>query len=422
MFRDTAAQDRVIAAAPGWRRRLPWIVAGLTVVLLLAWAVPVARRTLSAEATATLARLNVATVARGDFVRDIAADGRVVAAVSPTLYAAAAGTVALKVQAGDRVERDTVLAIIDSPELSNRLAQERAQLAALDIDWQRAKLAARRQQMTVQEAVDRAEVDRKTAAREVERSRKAFEQGAYSELQVLRNEDALEKADFALSRAREDLALEPEQIRFDIESKKLARDRQQLLVGDLARQVEALALRAPVSGQVGQLMVAERASVARDAPLLTVVDLSRLELEIKVPESFARELAPGMPAQINHGGRPWPGEISAVSPEVVAGQVAARVRFADDVPVGLRQNQRLSARVLLDERKNVLTVHRGPFIDAGGGRVAYVIRGDVAERVSIETGATSLNQVEILSGLEAGDRIVISGTDEFNGAQRVVLH
>ena len=153
--------------------------------------------------------------------------------------------------------------------------------------------------MTVQEAVDRAVVDRKTAAREVERSRKAYEQGAYSELQVLRNEDALEKADFALTRAREDLALEPEQIRFDIESKRLARDRQQLLVTDLARQVDALALRAPVSGQIGQLLIAERASVARDAPLLTVVDLSRLELEIKVPESFARDLAPGMPAEIS---------------------------------------------------------------------------------------------------------------------------
>ena len=422
MFRDTTAQDRVIEATPRWHRRAAWIATAAAVVLLLAMAVPAAHRVLSAEASAALARLNVATVERGDFVRDVAAEGRVVAAVSPTLYAPAAGTVALKAQAGDRVEQGAVIAVVDSPELTNRLAQERAQLAALDIDWQRARLQARRQQMTVQEAVDRALVDRKTAAREVERSRKAFEQGAYSELQVLRNEDALEKADFALVRAREDLALEPEQIRFDVESRKLARDRQQLLVTDLARQVEQLQLRAPVAGQIGQLLVAERASVARDAPLLTVVDLSRLELEIRVAESFARDLAPGIPAQISNAGRLWPGEISAVSPEVVAGQVAARVRFVGEVPEGLRQNQRLSARVLLDERKGVLTVNRGPFLDAGAGRVAYVIRGDVAERVAIETGATSLNKVEILSGLEAGDRIVISGTDDFEGAARVVLH
>lgn len=422
MFRDTAAQDRPIAAPSAWRRHGRALALLAALLLALALLLPAAGRLLSAEATASLAQLNVATVERGDLVRDIAADGRIVAAVSPTLYAPAAGLVQLRVQAGDRVERDSVVAVIDSPELSNRLAREQAQLAALDIDWQRARLQARRQQLSVQEAVDRAEVDRKTAAREVARSRLAFEQGAYSELQVLRNEDALEKAEFALSRAREDLQLAPEQIRFDIEASRLARDRQQLLAADLARQVAELSLKSPVAGQVGQLLIAERASVAGDAPLLTVVDLSRLELEIKVPESFARDLAPGMPAEISGGGQQWPGELAAVSPEVVAGQVAARIRFVGAPPEGLRQNQRLSARVLLDERHDVLTLARGPFVDSGAGRVAYVIRGDAAERTAIEIGASSLNKVEIRAGLAAGDRVVISGTDAFHGAARVVLH
>lgn len=411
-----------MAAPPAWRRFAPWIAAGTALLIGIALLVPGARRVLSADASVALSRLSVATVERGDFVRDIAAEGRIVAAVSPTLYAPAAGIVQLKAKAGDRVEKNAVIAVIDSPELTNRLAQEQAALAALDIDWQRAKLQARRQQLTVQEAVDRAQVDRNTAAREVERSRKAFEQGAYSELQVLRNEDALEKAEFALTRAREDLKLEPEQIRFDVESKKLARDRQQLLVADLSRQVSQLALRSPVAGQIGQLLVAERASVARDLPLMTVVDLSALELEIKVPETFAKDLATGIPAEITGGGKSWPGEISAVSPEVVAGQVSARVRFSGAQPEGLRQNQRLSSRILLDEKKGVLLVQRGPFLDTGAGRVAYVVKDGGAVRTAIEVGATSLNKVEILGGLAEGDRVVISGTDDFNGAERVVLH
>lgn len=422
MFRDTSAQDRAIAAPPAWRRQWPLLAGAGALLLLAVVLVPAARRVLTAGASASLARLSIATVQRGDFTRDIAAEGRIVAAVSPTLYAVAAGTVELKVHAGDRVERDAVLAIIDSPELTNRLAQEKAQLAGLDIDWQRAQLEARRQQITVRESVDRAEVEQKTAQRELERSRRAYELGAYSELQVLRNEDALTKADLALAHARTELGLEPEQTRFDVQSRKLARDRQALLVADLQRQVDALALRAPVAGQVGQLLVAERASVARDAPLLTVVDLSRLELEIKVPESFARDLAVGMPAQLTGGAQTWPGEIGAVSPEVVDGQVAARVRFAGTQPEGLRQNQRLSARVLIEERKNVLTVQRGPFLDTGAGRTAYVLRDGYAERTAIQVGATSLNTVEILDGLKEGDRLVISGTDDFNGAERVVLH
>ena len=110
--------------------------------------------------------------------------------------------------------------------------------------------------------------------------------------------------------------------------------------------------------------------------MLSVVDLSKFEVEIKVPESFARDLAIGMPAQLTSGnGEPYPGAVSAVSPEVVNGEVTARLRFADQQPPGLRQNQRLSARIVLDTRRNVLQVERGPFVEQDGGRFAYVMDG-----------------------------------------------
>jgi HlyD family secretion protein len=107
---------------------------------------------------------------------------------------------------------------------------------------------------------------------------------------------------------------------------------------------------------------------------------------------------------------------------VVEGQVVARVRFAESKPAGLRQNQRLTTRILIDEHPNVLMVERGPFVDSGAGRVAYIVRNGVAERTAIQVGATSLNAVEIVSGVKEGERIVVSGTDGFNGAARVVLN
>jgi HlyD family secretion protein len=151
------------------------------------------------------------------------------------------------------------------------------------------------------------------------------------------------------------------------------------------------------------------------------VDLSAFEVELTVPETFAHDLALGMPAEIHNGSDKFKGELSSVSPEVVNGQVTARVRFADVKPAGLRQNQQLTTRILLDEHPNVLMVERGPFVDTGAGRVAYVINGDVAERRAIQVGATSLNAVEIATGVKEGERLVISGTDEFKGAERVVI-
>ena len=96
-----------------------------------------------------------------------------------------------------------------------------------------------------------------------------------------------------------------------------------------SRQVAALTLRAPFDGQVGQVQVPQGTSVVTNGPVLSVVDLSQFEIEMKVPESFARDLAIGMPAQITSNGAQFAGEIAAVSPEVVNGEVTARVRFAD---------------------------------------------------------------------------------------------
>jgi HlyD family secretion protein len=87
----------------------------------------------------------------------------------------------------------------------------------------------------------------------------------------------------------------------------------------------------------------------------------------------------------------------------------------------LRQNQRLSVRVLLDHRDRVLQLPRGTFVDDAGGRYAYVVRDGLAERRPIRLGAQSLSAVEVLEGLKPGDRVVISGSDLFQGAERVTL-
>ena len=131
---------------------------------------------------------------------------------------------------------------------------------------------------------------------------------------MLRAQDALEKAQFAYRLAQQNYDAQPQQNRFDIASKQSLVERQQLLVADLKRQVEALEVRSPVDGQVGQVLVVDRASVARDAPLLTVVDLTALEVEIKVPESFAHDLQPGMSGDIQGDGQHWARASAACRP------------------------------------------------------------------------------------------------------------
>jgi HlyD family secretion protein len=421
MLRDTSGQDRVIEPQNPLKRHRKIIIAVLALVAALVVLIVYLMQYSGAGRSVDRARVAIATVERGSFVRDIAADGQVVAAVSPTLYANALGTVTLKAHAGDSVVKGQVLAVVDSPDLTAKMSQEDATLAGLRIDWQRATLEADHKLSQLRDAYDQAQVDLKTAQRERDRSRKAYELGSYSELQALKAEDSLEKAQFAFQQAKSNYESQPKQNRFDVDSKKALLDRQQFLVADLKRQVDGLNVRSPVDGQVGQVQVADRASVAKDAPLLTVVDLSALEVEIKVTESLARDLRPAMSADLDGGGHHWQGSVSGVSPEVVAGQVTARLRFGAEKPAGLRQSQRLSVRIFIDRRDNVLIVERGAFVDQEGGGFAYVVHGNIAERHPVQLGAASIAKVEVLDGLAAGDQIVISGTDAFNSAQRVIL-
>jgi HlyD family secretion protein len=418
MIRDTSAQDRPLSKATLSRSARRWIVVGIAALAVAAGIVYVARGWLAGRAV-DRSRIRIARVERGTLIRDVVADGRVVAARSPTLYAIAAGTVDLQVQPGDTVTHGQARATSASPELQSQLRQERATLAGLEAEVGRAGLDVEQGRSSAQQLIDQAEIDRQAAARELERMQQVYADGALSELELRRNEDALHKAEIALAHARADARLEKKGRAFDLSTRKQSVDRQREVVTELERQVEALVIRSPVDGQVGQLLVAQRATVAANAPIVTVVDLSAFELEILVADSFARDLAIGMTAEIRAGNASSPGRVRSVSPEVVDGHVATRLEFTGARPAGLRQNQRLTARILIEQRDDVLKVERGPFLESGGGNVAYLVDGDVAERRPIRIGAVSLDAGEIHEGAKVGDKIVVSGGDAFGDAERV---
>ena len=422
MIRDTSAQDRPITAAQTrapWRRWV-WPVAGGA--LLLAGIVFAARGWLGGTASIDGERLRIAEVTRGDLVRDIAADGRVISANSPTLYAVAGGVVTLKVVAGDQVKKGQPLAEIDSPELRSKLAQEQTTLAGLEAEASRATLDASVTRANAQKALDQAEIERQAAERNLQRYQRGFDGGAVPQVDVMEAQDNLRKSEIAVAHARKDLGLQGQGAGLDARNKHLLADRQRAVVVEVQRQVDALTLRAPFDGQVGQIQAVQRSNVAINAPVLSVVDLSVFEVEIKVPESFARDLAIGMPATLTRNGAPFPRAVSAVSPEVVNGEVVTRLRFSEKQPPGLRQNQRLSARITMDTRRNVLMVERGPFVEQGGGRYAYVMDGSTAVRRPVQLGVNSLSAVEVLGGLQAGDKVVVSGSDLFGDAERVSVN
>ena len=421
-MRNTDGQDRLIATPSGWRHDKRVLIAGgvALVVLVAAFLVWLVGAWATTDATVARERLRIATVTRGHFLSDVAAQGTVVAAVSPTLYAPAAGNVTLARNAGDTVKKGDLLATVDSPGLRNEFERERATLESTSVDLRRQEIDVRRRILQGKQTADMAGVAIRAADREFARAQTAWDQRVISARDYQRARDELDEAKLTHDHAVQSAALEKESLEFELQTRRLQRDRQQLLVEDLKRRVGDLEIKSPVDGIVGTLAVTQKAAVQQDTALLTVVDLSALEIEFRVAESYAGAIALGMPAEVALGGKAYPGEVTALSPEVRQGEVTGRVRLQLPPP-GLRQNQRVSVRILMDERDGVLKVERGGFYEAGGGTQAYVVRDGVAERRAIRTGAVSVREIEITDGLAEGDQIVISDTDEFNDAERVLL-
>ena len=384
--------------------------------------VPAISRWASASVTVPFERIRVATVERGDLVRDVSVQGRVVAAVSPTLYAPAPGSITLLVEAGSSVSEGQVLAEISSPELTSELQQAESTLAQLTVQLERQRIESRQQALDKRKAADLAEVALTAAQREKRRADEANAVAVISVIDYEKAQDDLRNAELAFKHAIADADLFDERLAFELKASELERDRQELLVHELRRRVAALAITSPVDGVVGDLLVDQRAAVSRDTPVMAVVDLSRFEIEAEIPESYADDLGIGMAAEILVGAERYSGELLAVSPEIVNNQVASRIRFTGELPANLRQNQRLTTRILIEQRPDVLTLQRGQFLESGAGRVAYVLDGEgLALRRDIELGARGLGEVQIVRGLEEGDRVVISSLEPFRGEDTVLI-
>ncbi len=419
---DTSAQDVRLEPRDPKRRRLAFAGVGVLLIAAIWVAVPVVQRWANATVSVPLERLRTATVTRGDLVRDVSVQGRIIAAVSPTLYATAPGTITLNVEAGERVIAGQVLAMVDSPELTNSLQQAESALAQRKVELERQRIESRQLALEKRKSADLADVALVVAKREKRRADDAHEKGVIPVIDYEKAQDDLRNAELAHQHAVADADLFDERLAFELRASELEVNREELLVENLQRQVDDLAIKSPVSGIVGDLLVDQKAAVARDTPVMAVVDLTRFEIDAQIPENYADDLAIGMTAEITVGGQRYPGELVAVSPEIVNNQVAARVRFSGETPMNLRQNQRLTTRILLAEHPDVLMVQRGQFLDSGGGRIAYVLTGDgVAERRQIQLGARSLGAVEIIAGLNPGEEIVISNLDPFRGAETVLL-
>ncbi|HEX3583038.1 MAG TPA: efflux RND transporter periplasmic adaptor subunit [Thermoanaerobaculia bacterium] len=421
MIESTSSMDRPVVGQRNPRLIAGGAIASVAVLVVLVAVFPAIRRWSKADRAVDASTLRLSTVTRGDLLRDLSVEAKVVAPMSPTLFSPGQGIVSLRTHAGVQVRQGDVLAVIDSKELRAALDQANAQLLTSRAELDRQQIVTRQTEQKDQQQIDLLTLKLAASKRQLERVERLFNEGLANSADHETAQDNVRIAAMELEQAKSQQKLTHESLGFEVATREQQTKREESVVGELQKRNDDLTIRAPFDGMVSTVAVQDRDAVAPNQAVLSVVNLSTLELQITLPEEYANEASVGTPAAITFNGRTYPGKVIRISPEVVNSELPAAVAFDGEKPAGLRQNQRLTTRLTFESKQNVLKVQRGGFLEAEGGRACYVVEGKMATRREIKTGATSIGEVEILNGLKEGDTIVVSDTTPFQHATNVML-
>jgi HlyD family secretion protein len=416
---DTSAQDSLVVVPKNNKK---WFVRALIGVFITCicyfFVFPALVGWSGGQSAISIDKLRIAKVMKGDFIRDLAIQGKVIAARRPVLYSPAQGSVTYLVDAGDSVMLNQVVARIESPELQSLFEQETTKMSRLKTQLSREKIQAKQIQLQQENRIGQAHVALNAAKREMRRSDEAIKNQVISDIDYQKAKDDLENAEREYNHVNKEVALLKESQAFEIQTYELEFNAQKVKVTELQRQVTGLEIRSPVVGVVGNLNFEQKNTVSKNQPLMSVVDLSEYELEVQIPETYADDLAIGLQAEITFNDNAFLGELVAISPEISQGRVQGKVRFSDQSPANLRQNQRLTTRIILEQKQNVAYLPRGQYLQKNG-QYLYIVRDGEAIKTPVKLGSIGLTKVEIISGLAVNDQVVVSNMNVFKEAPSV---
>ena len=403
-------------------RRLGVAAAVLLVAALAAWALwgQPEGQSLRVEAD----RLTIATVEDGPFQEYVAVTGTVHPLRTVVLDAVEGGQVVRRhVEEGDTVRAGQVLFTLRNDDLALEVMGSEAQLEEQAAAMRQNRLQMDQSALDLEQQVAQLDYDITRLERQEARLAGLTESGAAATKELEETRDEL-----AYARRRRQLTVEGQrqqaaqrQVQLRDMGASVDRLRENLA---LVRQSSTnLVVRAPVDGQFSALQAEVGELKTRGARLGQIDVLDEVQIRALIDEHYLPRVAPGQQATATVGGEDYTLVVRTVYPEVTAGRFEAELVFEGAAPPDARRGQSVRLRLELGDPEEARLLARGGFYGDTGGQWVYVLSPDGTEAVRrpVELGRQTPRHFEVLSGLDRGDRVVVSAYTAFGDATRLVL-
>jgi multidrug resistance efflux pump len=403
------------------RRRRKWIATGIAALLLAGLAIGAASLGPALPA-AERSSLWIDTVQRGDMLREVRAPGTLVPRDIHWLAAQTSAQVAkIDVWPGTRVDPDTVLLRLVSPQVENDLRNAQAQVAAAEAQVAAKHAALQSQLLDERSSLAQAQADYASAKVKSAADAKAMAKNLIPRVQY-------EQEQIALNQLKHRAEIEQQRVQgFDAGIKaqlaavqaELQLQRSNLTLRQ--RQSDALDVRAGIAGVLQQMAVQEGQQVAAGTDLARVARGDVLIARLRVPEVQAKDVTLGMSAQVNTYNGMIDGRVTRIDPAVVDGSVQVDVTPTGALPAGARPDLSVDGRIRIAKLDQVLSLGRPAQVEANSevGLFRLDASGSTATRVKVRVGATSVDRVELLQGLKPADRVILSDTSQWDKYDRI---
>jgi HlyD family secretion protein len=364
------------------------------------------------------------TVRRGTMVRQVRAPGTLVPEQIRWVSALTAGRVeALPVRPGTAVTRETPLLELSNPDVQLQALEAERQLASAEAELVNLRSSLQTQQLQQQAAVATINAQYQDARRNAEVFGALDKKGLSSTNEVQRAREQAEELKSRLDIERQRLALLSQNVKTQYDMQRANVERARGIAQFQRDRVLSMKVKSGEDGVLQEMDLELGQWVVPGQVLARVAQPGRLKAELRVPETQAKDVVLGQSVSVDTRNGIIPGRVIRIEPQSQNGTVGVDVALEGALPRGARPELSVDAIIEIERLVNVLYVGRPAYGQAESvvGLFRLEPDGQTATRVNAKLGRSSVNTIEVVQGLNVGDRVIISDVSQWDTQDRLRL-